>query len=321
MRHINIHINCPASPVESFGQIGIELANHFRQWGEDVTLIDSIDPQKTGGGSGGIYMGHPDQWHRFATPPGNRLAIAMNETTKIPVAWVPILNDVDAIVTPCRWCVDMFRDNGITAPIHVAPLGIDAAYQYVERTSDGPYTFMACIDRGKRKGGDMALRAFRRAFGDSMDYRLILKTRAVNRLVSFADPNVELVRDDLAPAQMAALYGRVDVYLSPSYGEGFGMMPREAAAVGCVSLATAWSGTADDIGVWGIPLPYTLVDAGNGQGEWAQPNFDVLVDMMVTIAKHRDVYRDLARDAAVRVRGLYRWDSFAAKVLGVWNDI
>ena len=341
---INIHILCPASPVESFGQIGLELARWFERFGQPVNILstsDRVTPlmddevRSIAGrdiipANGGIYMGFPTEYHKFHTPQGKRLAVTMFETTKIPPDWTTALNDLDAIVTPCEFSREVFQAHGVTTPITVAPLGIDSIYRYVERTSDRPFTFYAQMDRGSRKGGVLALQAFRAAFGDDTDCRLILKARGFLRAINVDHPNVDVIASDVDVAGMYEIYKGCDVAICATRGEGFGLIPRECAATGMITLATAWSGTADHIGMWGIPLPYELVPVpeqkagslkGYDLGMWAEPDFDELVDTLVRVARYRDMYRAIAKESAQWVHELYSWERFAATVLRVWNDI
>jgi len=340
---INIYLLCAATPMESFGQIGLELARHFVRSGTDANVISynrhcddqddelkAITKHKIIYAPGAIYTGYPSGYYRHCAKPGPKIAITMWETTKLPPGWVEVLNTLDAIVTPSHFCKDIFIEHGVTTPIHVIPLGINPVYQDGERSTDRPFTYYACLDRGKRKGGWLALKAFRAAFGDDPNYHLILKKRATGLPLSIDHPNVTLIQQDMSAAELHQLYLQCDVCINPNYGEGFGMIPRESAKSGCITLATSWSGTADDIGVWGVPLPYTLVPAdvektgilaGLDLGMWAEPNFDDLVETIRRVSEHRLLYRRVAQRSAKLVQGMYSWEKFAKGVLEVWNDL
>jgi glycosyltransferase involved in cell wall biosynthesis len=340
---INLYMLCDANPCESFGQIGLELARHLTRSGLCVNVHSKGERHHPGQDAelqvitarpivpspGAIVMGYPDFYFRHGNISGKTMAVTMWETSKLPASWLPILNRLDAIVTPCNFCRDMFIENGVTVPIHVIPLGIDPVFQYAERSADRPFTFYTCADRGKRKGGALAVKAFFAAFGGNPDYRLIVKQRADWALTTFTSPTIHNVIADLSPSELYQLYLQADVCISAHRGEGFGLIPREASASGCISLATAWSGTADDIGLWGVPLPYTLEKADarptlyptEDLGFWAEPDFDMLVETMRRIADHRDLYRRMTRDSARWVHELYNWENFSRGVLEVWNDL
>lgn len=281
---------------------------------------------------GMIAGGYPTTFDRY--PPmfqmGPRVGICMFESTKIPPVFVPKLNQCQAIITPSTFCRTVFEEAGVTVPIHVIPLGINEIYQPVERSSDGPLTFLAFIDRGLRKGGPTALQAFVAAFGDDMNYRLILKGRKSKIEAEILNPNVTLIQEDYSEEQLYELYKQCHVLINPHRGEGWGLLPREASSSGMVVLTTAWSGTADHLDQWGLPIAYKLVRAdwaGHNQfskmdlGQWAEVDTAALSEQLLTIAENRDYYQRQAYRLAGNVHKLYSWEAFAKGVLAVWEGV
>jgi glycosyltransferase involved in cell wall biosynthesis len=255
----------------------------------------------------------------------------MFESTRLPADWADTLNNMAAVVVPSKFCRDIFWDSGVNGtPIHVVPLGVSEIYQPAVSRQDRPLTFLAFLDRGARKGGIIALQAFVTAFGESMDYRLILKGRHPKVPIQFTNPNIEVVQADLTEEEMRDLYHRADVLINPHKGEGFGMIPREAAACGCIVLTTGWSGTVDDLPEWGWPLPYTLEPAdwkgaknleGQSLGEWAAPDLKGVVTALRDVAAHRDEYWWQAQVNAKNIRRLYSWRAFSQSVLEIWKEV
>ena len=43
------------------------------------------------------------------------------ELERLPDHWPAILNQLDGVIVPCRWNVDVFRNSGVTVPIHLVP--------------------------------------------------------------------------------------------------------------------------------------------------------------------------------------------------------
>lgn len=282
---------------------------------------------------GGVVLGYPTgyAYQSQLLYLGPRVALTMFESSRIPPAWVEPLNDCDAVIVPSTFCRDVFQACGVTAPVHVVPLGVSEAYKPAPRPTGGrPLTFLAFMDRGARKGGVVALQAFLRAFGDSMDYRLILKTRTPKVPLQLTNANVEVIQRDMSEDELCALYQRADVLVNPHKGEGYGMIPREAAACGCITLTTAWSGTVDDLDQWGWPLPYTLERAdwtgarifdGLDLGEWAVVDPDQVAARLTHVADHIDDYRAQAQVHAENVARLYAWPTFAERVLSIWEEV
>lgn len=346
MTIVNVCTPGALDPADSFGLIAIELSRHLQRQGAYVNLfalgprekpfqdeeIAGIIRQPIRPAFGMIAGGYPSTFdqHPGLVGFGRRVGICMFESTKIPTGWDVHMNHCDAIVTPCHFCKEIFVEAGVTTPIHVVPLGINAIYRPAERNPERPLTFLAFIDRGLRKGGIEAQRAFQAAFGDDMNYRLILKGRKSKINASILNPNVELIQEDYSEEQLYQLYLRADVMIAATKGEGFGLLPRQFAATGGIALATNWAGTADDLDQWGVPLDYKLVKADwshHGRlaqmdlGQWAEVDFDGLVAQLRHVADHRETYARRAMVQAPGVQQLYSWEKFAGEVLEIWKGL
>jgi len=279
---------------------------------------------------GGIFLGYPTLMKAYSVVAhlGRKVAVTMFESTVLPSGWCETLNMFDAVIVPARFLVQVLIDNGVDVPIHVVPLGVDEAYKQVERPprGDRPYTFLALADRGIRKGWDTAWHAFRSAFGDSEEYKLILKCREGGMAgVNSADANVEILRADMTVAEMAQLYAECDCFVFPTRGEGFGLPPREFAATGGAVLATHWGGTADDIECWGYRIPYRMVDAWpfndefRGKcGQWAEPDVEKLTGLMRIVSKYDHLFAKASRDRKDTVAWMYDWKKWADRVLEIY---
>lgn len=331
--------------ADSYGLIACQLARHLSALGVRVnalgagkTVMDNQPPDVRAMTArpirptlGGIALGYPNGYARHSglLHAGPRVAITMFESSKIPQDWIAPLNDMDAVIVPSWWCAEVFKACGVTVPVHVVPLGIGEVYRYAPRPANRPLTFLAFLDRGARKGGIVALKAFLMAFGESMDVKLILKGREPKVGFELTNPNIEVVLRDMDEQELYELYLSADVLINPHKGEGFGMIPREAACTGCLAMTTGWSGTADGLDAWGLPLPYTLVPAdwhgntlleGQDLGEWAEVEPERVATKLQTVAANRDYYAQLAYVKAHRAMNLYSWRTFAEQVLSVWKE-
>lgn len=347
MTAISVHALGHWDIADSYGLIACQLARHLSALGVHVnalglgeTVMDSqpediraITSQPIRASLGGIFLGYPTLYDRHPNPLGKlgpRIGISMFESSKIPADWIEPLNGLDAVVVPSKFCKTVFAECGVTVPIHVVPLGIGEVYQYAERPTDRPLTFMAFLDRGARKGGIVALQAFQIAFGNDPRYRLILKMRKPRQGMNLLNPNIGVIQRDMTEQELYELYLSADVLINPHKGEGFGLIPREFAATGGLALTTDWSGTADDIDLWGLPLPYTLVKAdwkghsrfeGTDLGEWALVDPVEVANKLQTVASARAYYHGLGKVYSERARKLYSWRAFAERVLTIWNEV
>lgn len=319
---------------DSYGILATELAAglehsgyYINRFGNDAPLEQQIRVT-----FGGILLGYPTLYQSYPafTQYGTRIAMTMFESTQLPDGWGENLNAMDGISVPSQFVVDVMRECGVEVPIHVHPLGISEVFtrQVVPRewTADEPLTILAIGDRGKRKGWDVALSAFVAAFGEDERYKLILKARQFP--FKFKNANIEIIAEDYSDEEMAALYRRSHIMLFPTCGEGFGLPPREFAATGGIVLATNWSGTADDIKHWGIPLEYRMTDAWFGRddwykklGQWAEVNVLDTATKLKAIADDFEHYANFGVQAAEYVAKRYRWQDFANSVDSLWKEV
>lgn len=314
--------------ADSYGRVAHETANaihrtrgvHVNRIGNAMSVIQPT--------FGGILTAYPSQFALYGplSEYGRRIALTMFESTEIPHDWIEPLNRCDAVVVTSNWLVEVFRSCGVTAPIHVLHLGVNGdLFKYRERTQRKPFTFLTIGDAGRRKGSHHALFAFLKAFGDSDDYRMIVKARdhVIDR---FENNNIEIIKGELSDSELADLYSECDCMVFPTAGEGFGFPPREFAATGGLVITTNWGGTADHIEKWGFPLPYTLEPAWrgesklNGLGEWAHIDQDHLSTLMRVVANIPHEARiKIGENAAHNIRDLYSWDRFGASIYDIWS--
>ena len=332
--------------ADSYGLIACQLARHLTALGARINAfalgeavhdsqsddIRSITNRPIRAALGGLVLAYPTAYDKYGplSMAGPRVAITMFESTRLPAGWAESLNTCQAVIVPSQFCREVFLAAGVTVPVHVIPLGIDETYQPARRAADSnPYTFLAFADRGRRKGLHEAMGAFVQAFGDDTRYRLILKMRARDQRINVLNPNIDMVQQDMSPADLCALYHQADCMVFPAHGEGFGLPPREFAATGGTVIATHWGGLVDGIRTWGIPLGCSLEPAWHGHpkferaglGEWAAPDIDQLVMWMQAVADRRAFFAQVSYERAEQVRAMYTWPAFAQSVLAVWKEV
>lgn len=324
-----VNVFSPAfDPCDSYGRVASELADALTAYGHRVNRISPNAPAQTVKPAfGGFLLGYPTRHAGYGVMAmrGVRVALTMFEASQLPVGWVETLNACDAVIVPGNWCKQMFERNGVTVPIHVVPLGISREFlkPRIRQVSD-PFTVLAFADRGERKGWFETMLAFRRAFGDDMRYKLILKARRFS--FNFGNPNIEVMTGDLSNEQLRDLYYRAHVMSFPSRGEGFGLPPREFAATGGVSIVTNWSGLRDDVHGYAVPLKWTPETAFpklfRGEvGQWAKPDANHLATLLRDIADNYEAYSQFAHQAAWFVSTQYRWDEFARRCWQIYEQV
>ena len=198
---------------------------------------------------------------------GFHIARSMFETDGLPASWVPRLNDMDEIWVPTTFNERTFRSAGVTAPIHVVPGGVHAeAFVDAEPLAiDGlrSTVFLSVFEWSFRKGWDVLLKAWAKAFSAKDDVTLLLRTYPMKRPgVDPAPEDIErqintylgklgtsrkrvapivVLHEPVPDAEMPRLYATATAYVSCTRGEGWGRPMLEAMASGLPTIATRWS--------------------------------------------------------------------------------
>jgi len=259
---------------------------------------------------------------------GYRIGFTMLEVDRLPPSWVAQANQMHEVWTPTEWSVEMLRSSGVRVPLFAVPLGVDTTLfrpgppraRLADRT-----IFVSVFEWGIRKGWDILLRAYRKAFRADDPVLLLLKidnrapgtnpAREIARLLPDPSPAVGLIYNQpLTSAQLVELYGSADCFVLPTRGEGWGMPILEAMACGLPAIATAWSApTAFLTPANGYPLPSRgLVPAPNDApyyrgAQWADPDEAALVALMRQVVDDPTERRRRGRQAALDA-AQWGWD-------------
>jgi glycosyltransferase involved in cell wall biosynthesis len=266
-----------------------------------------------------------DRWDQ--NPFERNIAITPFETTQIPASWVPRLNKMNAVFVPSKQNVEMMHDSGIIVPIELIHWGVDPKlFHYVPREQDNLFTFGINGALTKRKGVDLLIKAFQRAFplynGQYKDVRLICKTSKSQFpfLPTPPDPRIELIGIHTSEHidVLKKFHARIDVGVYPFTGEGFGLCPLETMATGRPVVVTNWSGPVDYVTPeTGWTLPYKLVPAADFQlkvyheycGDWAEVSEEALVEMLRYLYNHKEEVRVKGEAAAKYVADQWTWEA------------
>jgi len=210
------------------------------------------------------------------------------------------LAGADAVVTASAYLGHVVGAMRPDLAPHVVPVGLDRAVFSARprrAVEGGP---LRVLVEGQPslwlKGVDDALAAVG-AMREPVEATLVALDPA-----SAAEVPVARVTGGLPPAGMADLYAATDVVLKLSRGEGLGLAPLEAAAVGTPSVVTPYGGHAD----WlrhGINGVQAMFDDVGGTAAW----LDVL-------ARDRALLRRLADGALATAEA---WPSLEESVDGV----
>nr|WP_320133033.1 glycosyltransferase [uncultured Holophaga sp.] len=291
-----------------------------------------------------VHVRH--QWPPHFEPPpsGAWVVVQPWEFGGIPASWVPTFRDqVDEIWVPSAWVRDCYIQSGIPADqVHVVPNGVDP----LVFSPEGPtlplpgvkgFRFLFVGGTIHRKGIDILLRAYARAFRARDEVTLVIKGQAggvypgsdlAEALEVFRQdpgaPGIEYLDSSLDEAGIAALYRACQVLVLPYRGEGFGLPLAEAMASGLPVITTAKGPSSDFVPpdcAWLLPSETRPIPTVDGLrpapcGFWLEePLEEALVEALQEARRNPGTTAlkgQLARSHAETSLG---WERGSAKVL------
>lgn len=302
-----------------FGQAGYHIAKSLQTLGHKVKFKSPDAPVE-------LAFTHPPFWE-WSNPSTHHIGYAVWESTQLPAGWLPRMKTVDELWTASPLMADWFEAAGTKRP-HIYEHGVDCSVwrRKKRKRYDGVLRFLSVGSPASRKNAQMALDAFRAAFGDQEDVQLTIKAYQYNNAMAPGNrhpnrvyKNVRLIKDDYAQNQQVNLMHTHDVLVYPSSGEGFGLIPLEAMATGMPTICTeAWAGYKRFIPKE-LRLSAELKDSPwpeEHPGEVFIPDFDHLVSLYHEAYANFEHLSNMAYANSFKIEKEYDWvtltrDSFA----------
>jgi glycosyltransferase involved in cell wall biosynthesis len=256
------------------------------------------------------------------------------ELPVVPSEWnvgVPFVHEI--------WVPSHFVASAVSAcvkdvPIHVLPHPVaqtGAAILARRPQSARPFTALSIFDMGssiERKNPIAAITAFRNAFGDRSDTRMIIKVINSSsypegeqrlRAAAAGSTNVTIIDRALQTNQISQMYAESDCLLSLHRSEGFGLTIAEAMLHGVPALSTDWSGPTDFVTEEvGYPVGYQLVPARDPQytynypdQQWAEADTAIASGILLSLRENARGIGESAREDALQ---RFSADVYAAAV-------
>jgi len=241
------------------------------------------------------------------------------ETTRIPKYWVDQLNLMDLIIAPCRFNAAVLAQCGIEKPICVCHPVFDMQKynrnypKFLWPEIQGRTVFYNVCQLSAKKGIDVLLKAYFRAFIDRPDEAILVLKVYINmrnrhnemaqiqgfiqtiknglRIPTEKWPPVYVITDIMDDEDLYRLHKTGDAYVCTSRGEGWGIPPFEAMALGTPLISHTWSSLGDFVteknaivygGQASIVFDHNHPDPFlyTGMEEWFEPNSFQLMQTM-----------------------------------------
>lgn len=240
--------------------------------------------------------------HYPILPPQERgelgMALVAWEESHLPLAMTDTLNrDFDGALAQVQTVQKALVDSGVWIPSALTGLPADIAdYEGICERKGAAKTFLHVSSCFPRKGVDVLLEAWAKAFTARDRVRLIIKTfpnphNTVQEQVwnlSRLYPNmaqIQIVNRDMERDELVDLFRDADVMVLPTRGEGYNLPALEAMAAGLPLIVTGHGGHRDFCGPADARLldyEFALSDSHvrDTVAYWAEPSVDDLVDAL-----------------------------------------
>jgi len=241
----------------------------------------------------------------------------MYDADLLPEDWVDCYNLAGAVWVPSKWSKGVFQRSGVTRPIIVSGYGVDdeiITYTPPPPSDDRPFIFLSvATSLFDRKGAMTAMQAFRQL--DAPNARLVLKFNSGYEVTVKDEPNIKCLVGDFSGWEFINLLQRSHCVVYPSSGEGFGLVPLEAMAVGRPVILTNYSGMTEYIDErYCYPLEIEGVQRAelynriyNADGSWAMISVDKLRDAMQHIYDNYEEATEKGRLASEYALSHWTW--------------
>lgn len=296
---------------------GFNIVRALQKLGHKVPYQDPRAPVE-------IHWSNPDEY-RFSSPDQYKIIMGTWESYPIPARWRKQFDQADEVWTTNPIMANWFAQVA-GREVKSYEHGVDGDIWSPRRkvASGGKIRFLHDGEPSPRKNGQMALDAFRAAFGDRDDVHLTLKCLGMNttRVNGYQLPdkvykNVTIDKSVYPnPEDVAAVYARNHVLVCNSEAEGFGLPGLQGIASGMITLCNpGWASYKRFI----LPELRLQSKFGTAQHQSVVPgkafpvDFDDLVDRYRYVADNFESLSASAFETAPRAIAAYDWVNLTEK--------
>ena len=298
-----------------FGNAGFNVVRSLQRLGYIVPFDDPTAPVQISFNHPYLYNFHTNQY---------KIGYSPWESTELPPGWLDKMNSCDEIWATSDWTASVFRNAGVSVPVKTYLHGLDPSWQPIKRERTNVVRFLHMGEPALRKGGQMAVDAFRAAFGDRTDVHLTVKAYYQSNIrawspAGFGLPhynNVSIITENLTGQGLRRLYAEHDIMVYPSYGEGFGLIPLQALGTGMPVICThAWAPYKRYLRTLGLSSRLDRSIWSVHPGNVFYPDFEELVQLYIYAFDEVDYLSATFYEQAPEVHHAFNWDRLTAEVI------
>jgi glycosyltransferase involved in cell wall biosynthesis len=235
-----------------YGEAAFHIYDSFKKLGLDVEIeADKADIE--------LCFADPGNY-TFYDPDSYKIGYSAWESTDFSPMFKHNLNYPNELWGTSFWVEDVLRKLFPEKTTINYTHGISPTWKpRLRKETNKPFTFLHIGEPYSRKDAQLVVDSFIELYGNNPDYRLVLKCTKLNTTrvkhpngwlssPSAVYDNIIEITGMLSEEQMFALYDQSDVFVYPSWGEGFGFQPLQALAMGMPVISTYdWACYADYI--------------------------------------------------------------------------
>jgi glycosyltransferase involved in cell wall biosynthesis len=291
----------------------------------------------------------PENFLRYKVQKAKNIGYTVWETTSLPNGWAAACNQMDKVLVPCDWNIEVFKNSGVTVPVekveHTIDLDqFDAEYPNVLNLPKDKFVFYSIFQWTERKNPIGLIRAFLAEFNKDKDVVLVLKTykqnatpedkkiieSEINNCLKTVHiehyPPVVLLHKMLSRQEIISLHQHGSCLVLPHKAEGWGCTQFEAMACGKPVISTRFGGNTEfmndensylvDYNLTPVAgMPWKLY---NGNAMWAEPHLDHLMAQMREVYSNYNVAKEKAKIGKKNLEK-YKWSEIGLKMINSFN--
>lgn len=300
------------APQTGHGYVTMRLLSHINNTKHKIYIDREADLE--------FNFTHPNFYKFSDSTQSVKVGYVAWESTKLQSGWKEIINSkCDELWVPNQFTKNVFREY-YKKDIYVFPHGVDDTFTPKLRTVNGPIKFLHVGYPALRKNLPDVIKAFLQLYKGNMDYQLTIKTYDgaqdhARDLIGSDEPNINIIGRDMTYSNFIRLMHDHHIFLYPSYGEGFGLIPLQTIATGMPTITTgAWC----DYREFANGL---IIDSNLEESPWQKwhpgkqykPDYSSFVDLIKYTVDNFDYVANKQFETAPKVHEKYAWSRVVAE--------
>lgn len=281
-------------------------------------------------------------WHQFDMSmfvgKGKRIGFPIFELDTFTDIEKHHLNSLDLLIVCTQWAKTVCENNGIRTPIKIVNLGVDRNIFNVKELHNKTTTFFNIGKWELRKGHDVLIQAFQKAFTANDDVTLFmcchnpfLTTNDASPWVNlYKHPKIKILPRLTSQEEVAKMINVSHCGLFLSRAEGWNLGLLEAMSCGRHVITTNYSGHTEFCNTHNSmliePSGFTKAYDGKwffGHGKWmdfTSSDIDTIANYMKDIHALNKSGKLLLNEEGIKTASQFTWQNAAKQLLGAINE-